>query len=175
MAKQASRTPRAASLSEEQRALATAIITDAIVAARQNVAAPPQVPALAPVSQIPAVDKLAIDAAAEYVNIKFALRTHSEAAPTSTTLTASPPSSKVNVTVEFTATVTPSSAITPTGTVTFMDGATTLPGGTITLVSKQAIFRPSFAVAGTHSITAVYGGDSNFTGSTSVLDYPVTT
>jgi Bacterial Ig-like domain (group 3) len=169
------RTPRAASLSEEQRALATAIITDAIVAARQNVAVPPQVPAPAPVPQIPAVDKLAIDAAAEYVNIKFALRTHSEAAPTSTALTASPTSSKVNDPVDFTATVTPSSAITPTGTVTFMDGATTL-GSSRPLVSKQASFQTSFANAGTHSITAVYSGDSNFTGSTSpALNYSVTT
>lgn len=61
-------TPRAASLSEEQRALATAIITDAIVATRQNVAAPPQVSASGP----------AAIAADQYGEIKRALRTHSE-------------------------------------------------------------------------------------------------
>jgi hypothetical protein len=157
MAKQVSRTPRAASLSEEQRALATAIITEAIVAARQNVAAPPQVPASDP----------AAIAAAEYVLIRLALRTHSEAAATSTALSSSPNPSTVGQPVTFTATVTPTSGSgTPTGTVTFMDGATTLVTGTLN-ASRQASFSTSSLSVGSHSITAVYGGDSNFTGSPS--------
>jgi hypothetical protein len=171
------RTPRAASLSEEQRALATAIITDAIVAARQNVAASPQVPAPAPVPQapapapvpqVPAPARPAIDAADEYVRIKLALRTHSEKAATDTALSSSKLSSSQGDEVTFTALVTPSSAgITPTGTVTFMDGATTLGTGTLN-ASRQASFTTSSLSVGSHSITAVYGGDSNFTGSTSL-------
>jgi hypothetical protein len=74
-------------------------------------------------------------------------------------------------TVTFTATVTATAkangATTPTGTVTFMDGATTL--GTVTLNnSNQATFATSTLAAGTHSITTVYSGDSNFSASTSV-------
>jgi hypothetical protein len=166
------RTPRAASLSEEQRALATAIITDAIVAARQNVAASPQVPAPAPVPQAPAPAPVpqvpaAIRAADEYVRIKLALRTHSEKAATDTALSSSKLSSSQGDEVTFTALVTPSSAgITPTGTVTFMDGATTL--GTETLNVSRASFKTNSLAVGSHSITAVYGGDSNFTGSTSL-------
>jgi hypothetical protein len=54
---------------------------------------------------------------------------------------------------------------TPTGTVTFRDGSTTL--GTGTLSGGQARFTTSSLSVGTHTITAVYGGDSNFSGSTS--------
>jgi Bacterial Ig-like domain (group 3) len=162
------RTPRAASLSEEQRALATAIITDAIVAARQNVAAPPQVPAPASVPQVPPPARPAIDAADEYVRIKLALRTHSEKAATSTALSSSKLSSSHGEEVTFIATVTPSSAgITPTGTVTFMDGADPLDTVMLT-TSRLASFKTDLLAVGSHSITAVYGGDSNFTGSTSL-------
>jgi hypothetical protein len=66
--------------------------------------------------------------------------------------------------VTFTATVT-SAGGTPTGTVTFKDGAATLGGGTLS--SGSAAFSTSALAAGSHSITAVYGGDSNFAGSTS--------
>ena len=51
------------------------------------------------------------------------------------------------------------------GTVTFLDGSTTL--GTGTLAADQATFATLGLTAGDHSITAVYGGDSNFLGSTS--------
>ena len=66
--------------------------------------------------------------------------------------------------VTFTATVI-SSYGTPTGTVTFKDGSTTL--GTGKLSSSQAKFTTSSLSVGTHSITAVYGGSTNFSGSTS--------
>ena len=68
--------------------------------------------------------------------------------------------------VTFTATVTPTSGSnTPTGTVTFKDGTTTL--GTGTLSSGSATFNTSALTVGSHSITAVYSGDTNFSGSTS--------
>src|SRR5579863_9992825 len=67
--------------------------------------------------------------------------------------------------VTLTATVT-SNAGTPTGTVTFKDGSTTLGTGTVGS-GRQATFTTSTLSVGSHSITAVYGGDNNFSGSTS--------
>lgn len=70
--------------------------------------------------------------------------------------------------VRFTATVKPTAtttAATPTGTVTFQQGTTTL--GTATLVGGSGTFTTSTLAAGTHSITAVYSGDAAFLGSTS--------
>ncbi len=67
--------------------------------------------------------------------------------------------------VTFTATVT-SAGGTPTGTVTFKDGTASLGTGTLN-ASGQAVFGTAALLAGNHSITAVYGGDNNFTLSTS--------
>src|SRR6267154_949120 len=68
--------------------------------------------------------------------------------------------------VTFTATVKPAAGSgTPTGTVTFNDGAATL--GTGTLSGGTATFTTSVLGAGAHSITAIYGGDASFTISTS--------
>ena len=63
--------------------------------------------------------------------------------------------------VTFTATVTSGA----TGTVTFLDGTTTL--GTGTINNGQATYSTPGLAAGSHSITAVYAGDTNYTGSTS--------
>ncbi len=54
---------------------------------------------------------------------------------------------------------------TPTGTVTFKDGSTTL--GTATLSSGVAKFTTTALPVASNSITAVYGGDANFNTSTS--------
>ncbi len=88
-------------------------------------------------------------------------------ASTTTTVTSSANPSVFGQSVTFTATVaavSPGSG-TATGTVTFKDGATTL--GTGTLNAGVATFATSTLALGAHSITAVYGGDTNFTGSTS--------
>ena len=63
--------------------------------------------------------------------------------------------------VTFTATL-PADA---TGTVTFLDGSTSL--GTGTISSGIATLTTSSLAAGTHSITAQYGGDSNYNGAVS--------
>jgi len=63
--------------------------------------------------------------------------------------------------VTFTATL-PSTA---TGTVTFKDGSTTL--GTGNISSASATYSTSSLAGGTHSITAVWPGNANYTGSTS--------
>ena len=69
--------------------------------------------------------------------------------------------------VTFTATVSASSpgSGTATGTVTFRDGASSI--GTGLLSSGKASLSTSALAAGNHTITAVYGGDANFTASTS--------
>jgi hypothetical protein len=56
-------------------------------------------------------------------------------------------------------TITSSTSGTPTGTVTFLDGATALGVGTLNS-SAVATFSTSTLTVGTHSITAAYGGDS---------------
>jgi YVTN family beta-propeller protein len=69
--------------------------------------------------------------------------------------------------VKFTATVTSAgSTIVPTGTVTFLDGTTSI-GSSALNGSAVATLTISTLTAGTHSITATYSGDTNFTGSTS--------
>jgi hypothetical protein len=73
-------------------------------------------------------------------------------------LAASPNPSLPGQTVTFTVTISGSS---PTGTVTFMDGATTL--GTGTLSGGVATLSTSALTAGTHAISAIYGGDTNNT------------
>ncbi len=84
---------------------------------------------------------------------------------TTTTLSSSADPSSFNQSVTFTATVSPNGSGTPTGTVTFMDGSTAL--GTGTLSGGLATFATSALAIGTHPVTAVYSGDSNFLGSTS--------
>ncbi len=86
------------------------------------------------------------------------------AAKTATALTAAPYPSTFGKSVTFTATVT-SSGGTPAGTVTFQDGTTTLGNGA--LASGVATFSTSALSAGAHTITAAYGGASNFAQSTS--------
>jgi uncharacterized repeat protein (TIGR02543 family) len=66
--------------------------------------------------------------------------------------------------VTFTATVAPSAA---SGTVTFMDGATILGSGTLN--GGAATYAASGLTAGSHSITAQYGGDANYAASTNTL------
>lgn len=79
------------------------------------------------------------------------------------TLTSSLNPSQFGQSVTFTAKVT---GVSPTGTVTFKDGATVLGTGTLN-ANGQAIFTTSSLSSGNHAITAVYGGDANNARSTS--------
>jgi hypothetical protein len=87
-------------------------------------------------------------------------------AVTTTTLSSSPNPSTYGEAVTFTAVVT-SYLGTPTDgeTVSFMKGKKVL--GTGTLSHGSASFTTSTLPVGTNSITAMYGGDSNFASSTS--------
>jgi hypothetical protein len=93
-------------------------------------------------------------------------------APTTTvTLSSLPPTSTVNQAVSFAAVVIPgvSGSIEPTGTVTFKDSFSPTPLCVVT-VSPAGTVAPCNATlptAATHVITAVYGGDSNFSAATS--------
>ena len=89
-------------------------------------------------------------------------------ASTTTAVTSAPNPSTVGQTVTFTATVAPVSpgSGTPTGTVNFTEGATTLASSVTLNGSDQATFTTSSLASGSHTITATYSGDSNFTTST---------
>ena len=66
---------------------------------------------------------------------------------------------------QLTATVTPQVSGVPSGTVSFMDGATAL--GSAPLVNGVATLNTGALPGGSNSLTAVYGGDANFVGATS--------
>ncbi len=83
---------------------------------------------------------------------------------TTTTLKSSLNPSNYGQTVTFTAAVTSSSG-TPTGTVIFYDGSTSI--GSATLSSGSASISVSSLAAGSHSITATYQGSATFASSTS--------
>ncbi len=88
---------------------------------------------------------------------------------TDTTVTSSANPSAVGQSVTFTAQVggVVSAEGTPTGSVTFFDGVTQL--GIGTLSGGSAMFTTSSLPRGSHSITGVYSGDSNFATSKSAV------
>ena len=73
----------------------------------------------------------------------------------------SPNPSTYGTAVNFTATVTSSGSVTPTGTVAFLDGTTQIGTATIVGTTGIATFSTSSLAAGSHTITASYKGDSN--------------
>src|SRR5437667_7486669 len=86
---------------------------------------------------------------------------------TTTTLTSTPNPSTAGQAVTLSTTVTavaPAVGV-PTGSVTFMDGATPL--ATVALVNGSASLVTSTLTTGNHSLTAVYSGSANFLASTS--------
>ncbi len=78
------------------------------------------------------------------------------------TTTSSPNPSAVGQSVTFTAAVKGSinTTTTPTGSVTFYDGSTSL--GKVTMTAGSASLSTSTLAAGNHTITASYSGDTNF-------------
>jgi Bacterial Ig-like domain (group 3) len=94
--------------------------------------------------------------------------TPAAASATTTALVSSAASTSSGAPVTFTATIKSSTSGTPTGTVTFLDGTIALGTGTLS-GSGVASFTTSTLAVGTHSITAAYGGDSNFAASTSTV------
>jgi hypothetical protein len=107
-------------------------------------------------------------------SVSTALSQVIQKAGTTTTLSAAPSTANMNQSVALTATVVPGNSGVPTGTVSFLDGATQI-GSASTNGSGVATFLTSTLAVGTHSITAVYGGDSNFNGSASTASSVVVT
>ena len=88
---------------------------------------------------------------------------------TATTLVVSPsPYAAPGQSVTLTATVAPSTqgSLAAGGQVTFFDGSTQI-GSAVTLANGKASTTTASLALGAHSLTAVYSGDVNFTGSTS--------
>ena len=85
-------------------------------------------------------------------------------AASSTSVSASPDAFTYSANTTLTATVSSTSG-TPTGTISFYDGATLL--GTSTLSAGVATLNTSAIVAGVRQITAVYAGNASFGGSAS--------
>jgi len=92
-------------------------------------------------------------------------------AATTTELTSSLNPSGAGKSATFTATVKGKFGGTPGGTVVFKDGTTTLK--TVTLSGAEAKFSTSTLSAGTHHLTAVYGGSADFAASTGTLTQTV--
>jgi len=91
----------------------------------------------------------------------------SSPAATKASLTASAAQITLGQAVTFTATIAPvSGSGVPTGSVKFDDGATQIGTGTLNS-SGAATFSTSSLGVGSHSVTAVYSGDTNFSASTS--------
>ena len=98
-------------------------------------------------------------------------------ATTTASLAASPNPVPTNQAVTLSVNLASSSNSTqgPTGTVTFMDGTTSLGTASVTPAgatatagaSGTASLSKTFTTAGNHSITSVYGGDANYATSTS--------
>src|SRR5262249_11370778 len=83
-------------------------------------------------------------------------------ASATTTISATPTSSSFGQLVTFTATVSPVSpsagTVTGGGTVTFMEGTTAL--GTVSLSNGMASFPRAGLAPGSHTVTAVFSGNS---------------
>jgi hypothetical protein len=97
------------------------------------------------------------------------LATYQAAPFTTSALTVDINPATTGQTVTFRATVAAANAVgPPTGTVTFKDGSTTLGAGTLN-GSGAATFSTSSLSLGVHPVTALYAGDSIFTGSSSTV------
>ncbi|HEV3116955.1 MAG TPA: Ig-like domain repeat protein, partial [Gemmataceae bacterium] len=94
---------------------------------------------------------------------------------TATAVSAAPASSVLGQPVTFTARVTAktSGSGTPTGTVDFVDTTTGARLGSKPLTGGSAILTSSALIVGSHTVTATYSGDADFTGSSSTASSQV--
>ena len=105
------------------------------------------------------------------VNIQNGTLTVTQAS-TTTALAVSSSSINPGQSVTLTATVASSTSGTPTGSVSFYNGSTLLGSGTLS--SGAASFSTSTLASGSDSITAVYSGDINFSGSSTTAATTIT-
>ena len=93
-----------------------------------------------------------------------------EQTATQTTLSSASSTTLVGKAASFSVVVSSATGI-PTGQVTFRDGTTVL--GMVALSAGNAAISITTLAAGTHSITALYAGDSNYIGSTSAAQQQI--
>ena len=97
-----------------------------------------------------------------------------DATTTAVMSTANPSTGGLAVTYTATVSATGGSAFTPSGTVTFKDGSTVICTAVALSSASAQCTEPALSMtSGTHSITAVYSGDTNFTTSTGSLSQVV--
>jgi hypothetical protein len=94
-------------------------------------------------------------------------------ASTTTTVSASPNQTQFGQSVTLTAALQLQFSGTPTGTITFLDGSTSL--GTANVSNNAASLSISTLAVGGHVITAQYSGDSNFQASSGTITETVST
>ena len=99
--------------------------------------------------------------------------TITSAAPTTTSLTASPNPSTVGEGVAFTARVTSGGNPVSAGTVQFSDGATALGAPVAVAADGTALLTTSSLTAGSHTITAAYSGTATLGESSDTVDQVV--
>jgi len=118
-----------------------------------------------PVGSYPITPAISGTATGNYIATYFPGTLTITQTPTTTLLVSSAASIVYGSSVTFTAAVTPSTSGVPTGTVSFYDGATLL--GTLSLVNGSVNLPTIGLAVGTHTITANYSGDINFSASSS--------
>jgi len=103
------------------------------------------------------------------IDVGNLLTNYSSLSATTTTVVSSLNPAAFGAQVNFTATVTPTGINPLTGNLTINDGTIVLASGTLSGGAQGLGFSTSALAAGTHSITAVYGGDANNASSTSTV------
>lgn len=106
---------------------------------------------------------------ATYAGSTSAAVTESITISTTTTFYSTQNPTTPNIPISMIATVTPatSNGTAPTGTVQLLDGTTVV--GTANWQAGNIQFPVTYTAVGTHSLTVVYSGDSNYAGSTSAV------
>lgn len=94
-----------------------------------------------------------------------------KAASITNILASSPNPSMLGQTVTLFATVTTPIDTSPTGTITFYDGATAI--GTVPVYNGLAVLSTIFGTVGNHTINANYSGDVNYTPSSTATTLPI--
>ena len=93
--------------------------------------------------------------------------TVSDQEPVSLAIQSSLNPSPPNTPITLTATIQELASESPTGTITFLDGTTTL--ATVPVDNNQATFTTSTLSIGAHNVTASYSGDANFAATQSAV------
>jgi sugar lactone lactonase YvrE len=121
--------------------------------------------ALSPVGIYPIAVTLTGSSAGNYIAVVAAASLAIAQAPTVTAVSASTSALGLGATFTLTMQAASTTSGVPTGSVTLLDGTTVL--SSVPLVAGAAAFSTSSLALGTHSLSAVYSGDSNFLPSTS--------